>query len=488
MDELDASMTPSTSTEHVNSADAAMAASHTHPPELSPTRVQRTDQGPTPSAEKPKKKKKACPSEASSEDDAAMAAPQPDNLPEIDMTNMSDETSHVLRHSMTARHRTRGMQALMKDMDAAAHPTPLPTGQTEQDPAADALAAAISATPRAAAEGSSPPRGHIRMAPPPQPAADAAGGWKVLWRGNQSASNSTDASTPSSPQRGGEDAGIQTSNRFEAISEEPRVRPHLSRGGRGGYGGFWTIVSATLAAMTATDFRGTNASHDWHDKPKLTLCQVTPFGSEELQGAWTDFEKSMGNHGMDESTLVDHAMKSMDFRERVLVTDKETIEAAVGTYLAARVEETRVSSSKTGESRQATINSWLTRNERIAQANAKRPETAPVIAVPDPQSADKAKGRYVMPKSATSQAHKAAPHLGPQGLRPQTASKTPQRESQPDAEPNQSPDKAGEPPPRQRATEAGSGGGVDGSTSEATDPPPPPRLSGGRRRRNRYGL
>ena len=225
--------------------------------------------------------------------------------------------------------------------------------------------------------------------------------------------------------------------------------------------------------MTATDFRGTNASHDWHDKPKLTLCQVTPFGSEELQGAWTDFEKSMGNHGMDNSTLVDHAMKSMDFRERVLVTDKETIEAAVGTYLAARVEETRVSSSKTGESRQATINSWLTRNERIAQANAKRPETAPVIAVPDPQSADKAKGRYVMPKSATSQAHKAAPHLGPQGLRPQTASKTPQRESQPDAEPNQSPDKAGEPPPRQRATEAGSGGGVDGSTSEATDPPPP---------------
>ena len=103
-----------------------MAASHTHQPELSPTRVARADPDQSASAEKPKKKKKARPSEASSEDDAAMAAPQPATLPEIDLTAVNDEASHVLRHSMTVRERARGMQALMTDVAAAAHPTPLP--------------------------------------------------------------------------------------------------------------------------------------------------------------------------------------------------------------------------------------------------------------------------------------------------------------------------------------------------------------------------
>ena len=254
------------------------------------------------------------------------------------------------------------------------------------------------------------------------------------------------------------------------------VKPRLSRGGRGEHRGPWVVAFAVLAAMTATVFRGTNASHDWHDKPKLTPCQVTPFSSEELQGAWTEFEKSMSNR-LDESTLVDHAMKNMDFRERALLTDKETLEATVGKYLAARVAEARASPSEAGGTRQATINSWLTRNEHIAQPDARRPETAPVIAVPDPRSAGKAKGRYVMPRSATSQAQKANPQLGPQGLRPQTPTKAPQRVPQPSTEPDQSPDITGDHTPHQRATEAGQGSGVDGNTSEATDHPPPHRDS-----------
>jgi hypothetical protein len=57
--------------------------------------------------------------------------------------------------------------------------------------------------------------------------------------------------------------------------------------------------------------------------------QVTPFSSQELQGAWTEFEKTLGQHGMSESAVVDLAMWSLNFRERVMATDKETLEDAV---------------------------------------------------------------------------------------------------------------------------------------------------------------
>ena len=280
-----------------------MAASHTHQPELSPTRVERADPDQSTSAEKPKKKKKACPSEASSDDDAAMAAPPSAMLPEIDLTAVSDDAAHLLRHSMSARNRSRGIHALMTDVAAASHPTPLPTGQSGLGTAADAIAAAIAARPGEAAVRSSPPRDHIRMAPHLQPAAKA-GAWQV-WekRGGTSASNSTDASAPPSPQKAGAPgaAGIATANRFEAISEEPRVS-RASREGRKG-GRFWGVVIALLTALTDTAYRGTNASHEWHDQPELTPSQVTPFSSQELQGTWAEFEKNMGNHGMDTRKL-----------------------------------------------------------------------------------------------------------------------------------------------------------------------------------------
>ena len=290
MDELDESMMTTTSTDEMNPVDAAMAASHTHQPELSPTRVARADPDQSASAEKPRKLRKACSTDYESGDDAAMAAADPDILPNIADTAVNEETRELLLHSRTARTRASSLQRLVQDVTEATNPTPLPPGQSVLGTAADALAAAIDARPGAAAVRSSPPREHIRMAPHLQPAAKKSG-WKV-WekRGGTSASTSTSASAPPSPQRA-EAPGIATANRFDAISEEPRVSREHSRGGSKG-GRSWIIVIALLIAMTATATRGTIASHEWHDQPELTPRQVTPFSSQELQGTWAEFERN----------------------------------------------------------------------------------------------------------------------------------------------------------------------------------------------------
>eukprot|EP00326_Haptolina_ericina_P006782 CAMPEP_0181228896 /NCGR_PEP_ID=MMETSP1096-20121128/33597_1 /TAXON_ID=156174 ORGANISM="Chrysochromulina ericina, Strain CCMP281" /NCGR_SAMPLE_ID=MMETSP1096 /ASSEMBLY_ACC=CAM_ASM_000453 /LENGTH=312 /DNA_ID=CAMNT_0023322461 /DNA_START=93 /DNA_END=1032 /DNA_ORIENTATION=- len=249
-----------------------------------------------------------------------MAATDSGILPNIADTAVDEETRHLLLHSRKARLQQSAMQRMMADAGVAALPTLMPPGQSMLGTAADALAAAIHARPGEVAVRSSPPRGHIRMAPHLQPAAEA-GAWQV-WekRGSTSASTSTNTSAPPSPQRaeapGG--AGIATANRLEAISEEPRVSRVVSRGGMGGRR--WTVVIALLTAMTDTAFRGTIASHEWHDQPELTHCQVTPFSSQELRGTWAKFERTMGDHGMSDAALVEHAMKSMSFRERVLAT------------------------------------------------------------------------------------------------------------------------------------------------------------------------
>ena len=446
-----------------------MAASHTHQPELSPTRVERADPDQPTSAEKPKKKKKACPSEASSDDDAAMAAPPSAMLPEIDLTAVNDDAAHLLRHSMSARNRSRGIHALMTDVAAASHPTPLPTGQSGLGTAADAIAAAIAARPGEAAVRSSPPRDHIRMAPHLQPAAKA-GAWQV-WekRGSTSTSNSTDASAPPSPQKAGAPgaAGIATANRFEAISEEPRVS-RASREGRKG-GRFWGVVIALLIALTDTACRGTIASHEWHEQPDLTRLQVTPFSSQELRGTWAEFERNMGGQGMSNSALVERAMKDMSFRERVMATDNVTLADAVDDYFAACVKEMKGGTP----TRQATIGAWLKRNEHVAQPNAKRPETAPVVAVAEPT-----KSTYTIPKATKSQAKQATPppQLGPQGLRPQKGGSPLQKGKQP--EDSSTPNSTGEatPPPRRQVSFARETNVEEAGSSSAADPrsPPPP--------------
>eukprot|EP00326_Haptolina_ericina_P027341 CAMPEP_0181185442 /NCGR_PEP_ID=MMETSP1096-20121128/9506_1 /TAXON_ID=156174 ORGANISM="Chrysochromulina ericina, Strain CCMP281" /NCGR_SAMPLE_ID=MMETSP1096 /ASSEMBLY_ACC=CAM_ASM_000453 /LENGTH=334 /DNA_ID=CAMNT_0023274279 /DNA_START=124 /DNA_END=1129 /DNA_ORIENTATION=+ len=271
MDEVEANMMMTTNTNQMTAEDAAMAASHTQQPELSPTRVARADPDQSASAEKPRKLRRACPIDEDSDDDAAMAATDSGILPNIADTAVDEETRHLLLHSRKARLQQSAMQRMMADAGVAALPTLMPPGQSMLGTAADALAAAIHARPGEVAVRSSPPRGHIRMAPHLQPAAEA-GAWQV-WekRGSTSASTSTNTSAPPSPQRaeapGG--AGIATANRLEAISEEPRV---------------------------------------------------TPFSSQELRGTWAKFERTMGDHGMSDAALVEHAMKSMSFRERVLAT------------------------------------------------------------------------------------------------------------------------------------------------------------------------
>ena len=304
MDEVEASMMMTTSTDRMTAEDAAMAASHTHQPELSPTRVERADPDQSASAEKPRKWRRACLPNDDSEDDAAMAAANPDIMPNIAEKAVNEEARVMLLHSRRARERASALQQMMTDAAAAAVPTPMPTEQSVLSTAADAIAAAISARPGEAAVRSSPPREHIRIAPHLQPAA-TNGGWQA-WekRGGASASTSTSASAPPSPHRAEAPgvAGIATSNRFDAIAEEPRVSHTHSRGGRKG-GRLWKVVVALLIALTETAFRGTNASHEWHDQPELTPSQVTPFSSQELQGTWAEFEKNMGNHGMDTRKL-----------------------------------------------------------------------------------------------------------------------------------------------------------------------------------------
>jgi hypothetical protein len=457
MDEVEASMMSTTNAEQGGAGDAAMAASHTHQPELSPTRVERADPDQPTSAEKPKKKKKACPSEASSDDDAAMAATPAAMLPEIDLTAVDDDAAHLLRHSMTARGRSRGMSALMADVAAASHPTQLPEGQSGLDTAADAIAAAIAARPGEAAARSSPPREHIRMAPHLQPAA-RAGAWQV-WekRGGTSNSNSTDASAPPSPRKAKapDAAGITTANRFEAISEEPRVSRASRVGGKGGR--FWGVVIALLTALTDTAYRGTNASHEWHDQPVLTRLQVTPFSSQELKGTWAELESTMGGQGVSNAAMVERAMKVMSFRERVMATDNVTLADAVNDYFADCVKEMKGGTP----TRQATIVSWLRRNEHVAQPNAKRPETAPVVAVAEPT-----RSTYTIPRSTTSQA-KQAPGSTGQATPPPSRKQT-QRvsfASSEEAGPSSAVDPRSTPPPATAEGEAGEGG-VDKDSEE----------------------
>jgi hypothetical protein len=193
-----------------------------------------------------------------------MAASDPASQPEFG-TEADEEARILVQHSRTARQRASALQSLMTDVTVTSHPTTLPQGHSVLGTAADAIAQAISAPPRAEAVGSSPPRGHIRMAPHLQP-ADKAGGWKV-WerRGSPSASNSTSASAPPSPQKVGA-PGIRTSNRFEAIREETRVRQPPIRKGKGWRGRLCTVVVTALIALTAIDTRGTIASHEWHDQ------------------------------------------------------------------------------------------------------------------------------------------------------------------------------------------------------------------------------
>jgi hypothetical protein len=148
------------------------------------------------------------------------------------------------------------------------------------------------------------------------------------------ASNSTGASAPTSP-KGGNAWGIETSNRFEAIGEEPRVRPDPSRGG----GWRRWLVAVVMTAMTAIDTRGTFASHVWHDQPVLILRQVTPFDSQELRGAWKEMRELEGNRGLEESALAELAMQDLSFRERAMATERDTLKHAVGEYLAARNRE-----------------------------------------------------------------------------------------------------------------------------------------------------
>ena len=146
---------------------------------------------------------------------------------------------------------------------------------------------------------------------------------------------------------------------------------------------------------------------------------------------------------MSNAALVEHAMKSMSFRERVLATENVTLASAVNDYFAACVEEMR-GSPKAGDTRQATISAWLGRNEHVAQANTKRPETAPVVAVADP-----VRSTYTIPKATKSQAKQATPppQLGPQGLRPQTGGSPSQKGKQPEASSTPSSTEEASPPP-----------------------------------------
>ena len=245
-----------------------------------------------------------------------------------------------------------------------------------------------------------------------------------------------------------------------------------SRGGRKG-GRLWGVVIALLTALTDTACRGTIASHEWHDQPELTRLQVTPFSSQELRGTWAEFESNMGGHGMSNAALVERAMKDMSFRGRVLATDNVTLADAVDDYFAACVKEMRGGTP----TRQATIEAWLGRNEHVAQPNAKRPETAPVVAVAEP-----ARSTYTIPKATKSQAKQATPppQLGPQGLRPQTGRSPPQKGKQP--EDGSTPNSAGEatPPPHRQQTPrvsfARGTSGEEAGPSSAADPrsPPPP--------------
>ena len=250
------------------------------------------------------------------------------------------------------------------------------------------------------------------------------------------ASTSTGASAPTSP-KGGNAWGVETSNRFEAIGEETRVRPGPSRGGK------WHrwLVAIVVTAMTATDNRGTIASHVWHEQPVLILRQVTPFDSQELRGAWKEIRELEGNRGLEESALVELAMQDLSFRERVMATERDTLEQAVGEYLAARVEESRAGTNGTTTTRQATLEAWLPRNASVAVPDPKRPTTAPIQGIPAP---------YAIPKSKTSQARISHPALGPQGLRPQgSPAPRPHGEST-GANPTQSPGLSQEPSPREQ--------------------------------------
>ena len=443
MDELDTSMTTETNEGQRNPEVAASAAHSSDPPVLSPTRVERADLGQTTSADKPRKKTKAVheSDESASEEDAAMASQDHTVLHDLAATAGNEDARHLLLHSRAARDRASGLHQLMTDASYADTPVPMPPGQSVLGSAADALARAIDA-PRlgAAAAGSSPPREHIRMAPKAQAERDPAG-WNVWSRrgGNSVASTSTDASAPTSP-KGGNAWGVETSNRFEAIGEEPRVRPDPSRGG----GWRRCIVAVVMTAMTAIDTRGTYASHVWHDQPVLKLRQVTPFDSQELRGAWKEMRELEKNKGLEDSALAELAMHDLSFRERALATERDTLEQAVGEYLAARVEESRTNPNGAAKTRQSTIKEWLPRNASVAVPDPKRPTTAPIQGINAP---------YVIPRAKTSQARITHPALGPQGLRPQgspaprppvgkgaEANQTQNSDTDPEVIPDQSPE------------------------------------------------
>ena len=440
MDELDASM----NYENANSAGQALTlAIASAPPdqlELSPTRVARDPDG-APSGGKPRKKKKAVHSTDESsgmeeDDDSAIAAPSLQGLQDLAAHDAGVPSTGPLQHS-TARRHASALHGLMTDVSVAA----FPEENAYVTHATDAIAEAAQGE---VAVRSSPPKSGIRMAPQGK-AVTSAAGWKT-WERRQSPTASSSAATsgPPSPSKGGGEEEAAARNRFAPIREEDtdgqvRHAPHIV-GFR--WSALWIAV-VVMNAMTATDYPRHVCQPRGHDTSDLIMRQVTPFSSQELKGAWSKIREHEDNEGLDTPALIAKAMQNMAFRDRVLATEPATVREAANEQLALIVRE---ANGVTAQTRQSTIQDWVTRREGAATVNPRRPGTAPIqlIDTAEGRAAEAAtptppQARYTIPKSSKSQAGpafgtqgnqtledlraggaQAKSPIGPQGLRPQS--------------------------------------------------------------------